>query len=84
MLQDNRKVRLTNLHCYSKISQVKTARFVAYHEGKRIASAGKIEELLNLRSVRRFLGEKEFLIRCVDSGKVRVVFRGDVGSLKKE
>lgn len=63
---------------------METERFVAYHEGKRIASAGKLEELLNLRSVRRFLGEKELLIRCVSSGKAKVVFRGDVGSLKRE
>lgn len=63
---------------------MKTERFVAYHEGKRIASAGKIEELLNRRSVRRFLGETELLIRYVDSGETRVVFRGDVGSLKRE
>lgn len=63
---------------------MKTERFLAYYEGKRIASAGKIEELLNRRSVRRFLGEKELLIRYVDSGEARVVFRGDVGSLKIE
>ena len=58
---------------------MKTERFVAYHEGKRIASAGKIEELLNLRSVRRFVGEKELLIRCVDSGKTKVVLEGTWG-----
>lgn len=59
-------------------------RFVAYYEGKRIASAGKLEELLSMRSVRRFLGEKEFLIRYLNLGRAEVVFRGDVGFLKKE
>ena len=59
-------------------------RFVAYYEGKRIASAGKIEELLSMRSVRRFLGEKEFLIRYLNLGRAEVVFRGDAGFLKKE
>ena len=59
-------------------------RFVAYYEGKRIANAGKLEELLSMRSVRRFLGEKEFLIRYLNLGRVEVVFRGDAGRLKKE
>jgi hypothetical protein len=59
-------------------------KFAAYYEGKRIASAGKVEELLNMRSVRRWLGKKEFLIRCLGSGEAEVVFRGDVGFLKKE
>ena len=59
-------------------------RFVAYYEGKKIASAEKLEELLSMRSVRRFLGEKEFLIRCLNLGRVEVVFRGDAGFLKKE
>ena len=75
---------LTNLCRYLKLSQVKTERFVAYHEGKQIANAGKIEELLNRQSVRRFSGEKELLTGYVDSGKARVVFIGDVGSLKRE
>ena len=61
-----------------------TEKFVAYYEGKRIASAGKLGELLSMRSVRRFLGKKEFLIRYVDSGKAEVIFRGDAGSLKRE
>jgi len=51
-------------------------RFVAYYEGKKIASAGKLEELLGMRSVGRFLGEKEFIIRCLNLGRVEVVFRG--------
>lgn len=59
-------------------------RFVAYYERKRIANAGKLEELLSMRSVRRFLGEKEFLIRYLNLGRVEVVFRGDAGRLKKE
>lgn len=59
-------------------------RFAAYYEEKRIASAGKIEELLSMRSVRRFLGEKEFIIRYLNLGRVEVVFRGDAGFLKKE
>ena len=63
---------------------METEKFVAYYEGKRIANAVKYEELLNRRSVRRFLGKREFLIRCVNSGKTEIIFRGDVGSLKKE
>ncbi|MBA7681674.1 hypothetical protein ES703_90014 [subsurface metagenome] len=59
-------------------------RFVAYYEGKKIASAEKLEELLSMRSVRRFLGEKEFIIRCLNLGRAEVVFRGDAGRLKKE
>jgi hypothetical protein len=59
-------------------------KFAAYYEGKRIASAGKLEELLNMTSVRRFIGKKEFLIRRLYSGKAEVIFRGDVGLLKKE
>lgn len=57
---------------------------MAYYEGKRIASAEKLEELLSMRSVRRFLGEKEFIIRYLNLGRAEVVFRGDVGFLKKE
>lgn len=59
-------------------------RFVAYYEGKKIANAGKLEELLSMRGVRRFLGEKEFLIRCLNLGRAEVVFRGDADFLKKE
>jgi len=59
-------------------------KFAAYYEGKRIASAGKLEELLNMRSVRLLQGKREFLIRCLGSGGAEVVFRGDVGFLKKE
>ena len=59
-------------------------RFVAYCEGKRIASAGKLEQLLDMRKVECFLGKRELLIRCVDLDRAEVVFRGDVGFLKKE
>ncbi len=57
---------------------------MAYYEGKKLASAEKLEKLLSMRSVRRFLGEKEFIIRCLNLGGAEVVFRGDVGLLKKE
>lgn len=59
-------------------------KFAAYYEGKRIASAGKLEELLNMRSVRRLLGKKELLVRRLGSGEAEVIFRGDVGFLKRE
>ena len=59
-------------------------KFVAYYEGRRIASAGKLEELLDMRRVKPFLGKREFLVRYLDLGSVEVVFRGDVGFLKKE
>jgi len=59
-------------------------KFVAYYEGKRIASAGKLEQLLVMRKVKCFLGKRELLIRCVALDGAEVVFRGDVGFLKKE
>jgi len=66
------------------MSEVGKERFVAYYEGKRIASAEKLEGLLNMRTVRRFQGKKELIIRCVGSGEAEVILRGDVGLLKKE
>lgn len=59
-------------------------KFVAYYEGRRIASAGKLGELLDMRKVKPFLEKREFLIRCVDLDRAEVIFRGDVGFLKKE
>jgi len=59
-------------------------KFVAYYEGRRIASAGKLEELLDMRKVKPFLEKREFLIRYVDLDRAEVIFRGDVGFLKKE
>ena len=59
-------------------------RFVAYYEGKRIASAGKLEQLLDMRKIKCFLGKRELLIRYLDLDRAEVVFRGDVGFLKKE
>jgi len=59
-------------------------KFVAYYEGRRIASAGKLEELLDMRKVKPFLEKREFVIRCVGLDRAEVIFRGDVGFLKKE
>ena len=51
-------------------------KFVAYYEGRKIASAGKLEELLDMRKVKPFLEKREFLIRCVDLDRAEVIFRG--------
>ena len=59
-------------------------RFAAYYEGRKIAKATTLEELLGVRRVRRFLGKKEFLIRHLSGGKTRVIYQGGKGFSKRE
>jgi hypothetical protein len=63
---------------------MRAGRFAAYYEGRKIAKAKTLGELLNIRRVRRLLGEKEFLIRHLDSGKAKVIYLGSKGFLKAE
>ena len=61
--------------------KIKRERFVAYREGKKIATAKTLEELLSMKRVKGCLGSKEFLIRHIAQDKVELIYQGGRGFL---
>ena len=58
-------------------------KFVAYYEGKAIGRAASLQELMKQRRVSCFLDKKEFIIRHMNEGRAKVVYKGDTGLLQQ-
>ena len=53
-------------------------RFIAYYEGKAVARAKTLEQLMNVRAVKSLLGKKELIIRHITPEGVKVVYKGGI------